>query len=145
MVGVGRGRGPLLTLQVGSSRPLALPPALGLVLCLQLRRLPGHRHCHLCPPGNRAWMQHACGSGQGSAGSPGSFSALLVSVSGLIRYCFACVFAMFLFQKRCAQDNPSISLRDLAGLVLLRISGRPQHLSAGFSWPRPALNFLRES
>ena len=90
-------------------------PALGLVLCLQLQRLPGHA---ACAPGKQSSDAACVWIAPGKAGSPGCFSALLVSVSGLIRYCFACVFAMFLFQKRHAQENPSISLRDLAGLVL---------------------------
>lgn len=89
----------------------------GLVLCLPGSggsQATGTATC--APRGNRAWMQHACGWAQGSA----RLAWLLLSIAGfrggLIRYCFACVFAMFLFQ-RCAQDNP-ISLRDLAGLVL---------------------------
>lgn len=101
MVGVGRGRGPLLTLQVGSSAsgpaartgpsPFVTTPAAL------------YTGAATCAPGKQSLMQHVW-IGPGKC-RPARLLLRVAVVSGLIRYCFACVFAMFLFPKGTGQPQ----------------------------------------
>lgn len=161
--GRGRGAGALLTPSRWALLGLwALPPpALGLVLCLQLRRLPRPQASPPVPPetelGCSTRVDRAREVPARLAPSP-----LLVSVewahSLLFCLCFchvlipkgvhrttpASLSAGFSGPRSCYEflTTPTISLWDLAGLVpATNFWTSPQHLSAGFSGPRPVTNF----
>ena len=119
MVGIGRGRGPFLTLQVGSSRPLAHAARTGPRPLSTTPAAPRPRR--LCPRETELGR-----SMRVDRAREGRLAWLLLRVAGFREWAHSLLFCLcfchvLIPKKAC--------------------TGEPQHLPAGFSGPRPLTNF----